>query len=102
MGAVKWWKRQRERRRLVRTLLVRDGDQCWLCTRPISRGRETLEHLIAQALGGTDALENLVLCHHGCNVHLKDRPLEQKLKMRAKWHRNASYRSVFPKTSTDC
>jgi 5-methylcytosine-specific restriction endonuclease McrA len=56
----------------------------------MAKGRETIEHLIAKALNGTDALENLVLCHRGCNVHLKDRPLEQKLKIQAKWHHNAA------------
>ena len=83
------WKELRAKRRLKRALLKRDGDRCWLCARPMAKGCETIEHLIAKALDGTDALENLVLCHHGCNVHLKDRPLEQKLKIRAKWHRYA-------------
>ena len=88
MGALKWWKKQRERRRLVRALLARDGDKCWLCNRTMAAGDATLEHLIARARGGPDTLDNLALCHQGCNTHLKDRPLEQKLKMRAKWHRN--------------
>ena len=89
MVVVKSWREQREKRRLKRALLKRDGDRCWLCTRPMPKGCETIEHLIAKALNGTDALENLVLCHQGCNVHLKDRSLDQKFKIRAKWHRHA-------------
>jgi len=86
-----WWlgkKKRRERR--VQKLLERDGRQCWLCARPIIAGEETIEHLKAKAAGGTNDLENLVLCHSGCNVHLKDRPVARKFRMRVKWHRETA------------
>jgi hypothetical protein len=57
-------------------------------------GEETIEHLRAKAAGGTGKLENLVLCHKGCNAHLKDRPLERKLRIRAQWHRAAQHQAA--------
>ncbi|ANY19218.1 hypothetical protein A6F68_00689 [Tsuneonella dongtanensis] len=49
--------------------------------------RRSLEHLTPRSLGGDDSEANLVVCHQHCNAHLKDRPREQKEKMRTKWHR---------------
>lgn len=83
--------KRRERR--VQRLLERDGRRCWLCDRPILAGEETIEHLKAKAAVGTDNLENLVLCHSGCNAHLKDRPVARKLRMRVKWHHEAARRA---------
>jgi 5-methylcytosine-specific restriction endonuclease McrA len=89
------WKRAR-RAEIVR----RDGPDCWLCTRPVPKApkragqRASIEHLRARTHGGSDALDNLVLCHDACNRHLRDRPLEQKLKIRVKWHRAAGARAT--------
>jgi 5-methylcytosine-specific restriction endonuclease McrA len=74
---------------MVAHLRARDGDDCWLCRRPIREGDATIEHLVARANGGTNDPANLALCHHGCNAHLRDRPLPRKLKMRDRWHRQA-------------
>lgn len=70
-------------------LQLRDGDLCWLCDEPIdfdavpnSKKALTFEHLIAQSRGGQGTLDNLVLCHPGCNKHLGDRPLVDKIRMR--------------------
>lgn len=70
-------------------LRARDGDKCWLCGMPIdfnakpnSSKAPTFEHLIAQSRGGTKSVENLVLCHPGCNKQLAARPLVDKIKMR--------------------
>lgn len=72
-------------------LRARDGDHCWLCdgkldfnAPPNSKKAPTKEHLEAQANGGSDALDNLVLCHPGCNRLLGNRSKADKLKMRAK------------------
>ena len=74
-------------------LRLRDGDLCWLCNYPIAFDAEpnspkspTVEHLEPKALGGADALPNLVLCHQHCNAHLRDHPKAKKLRTRAKWH----------------
>jgi 5-methylcytosine-specific restriction endonuclease McrA len=75
------------RRAIVGAIKARDGGECWLCFRVMRKGRETLEHLLAQSLGGTYALENLVLCCGGCNRQLSNRPVADKWKMRRKMER---------------
>lgn len=78
---------------MVERLRARDGDKCWLCARPLKMTatkqsrRISIEHLHPRSLGGGDEAANLVLCHHHCNLHLRDRTLETKLKMQTKWHR---------------
>ena len=77
----------------------RDGPDCWLCSLPFNERatkpgrRRSLEHHLARTLGGTDDLANLRLCHDSCNRHLGERPPEQKLRMREKWHRETARRT---------
>jgi len=73
----------------IEQLRARDGDLCWLCSGklsftapPNSKNAPTREHLEAQSIGGSDKLDNLVLCHPGCNKQLGNRPKAAKLKMR--------------------
>lgn len=70
-------------------LRARDGGKCWLCDEPLdfdavpnSKNAPTYEHLIARCRGGLNTVENLVLCHRGCNKQLGDRPLVDKIKLR--------------------
>ena len=42
----------------------------------------TIEHRIPKSSGGSDELDNLVLCHVGCNRHLADHLPAQKERMR--------------------
>ena len=80
-------KRDSERFAKVRE---RDGDNCWQCGHPMvfdgphpNKGRAaTIEHVLPLAKGGTSALDNLRLCHVGCNRHLADRDPGQKERMR--------------------
>jgi 5-methylcytosine-specific restriction endonuclease McrA len=83
------WVFRRARRKRIAALRARDGDNCWRCNRPMrfgapfNRGKAaTVEHVLARALGGTDDLGNLRLCHIGCNRHLGTAPPEQKERMR--------------------
>ncbi len=78
----------------VDRLRARDGDKCWLCDRkidfkakPNSAQAWSIEHLLSKSLGGPDILENLVLCHPGCNRMLRDRPLKDKIRMRERRRR---------------
>jgi len=93
-----WRRTAKWKRRRVAELIERDGPRCWLCTLPVpSRAtrpgrRASLEHLEARCRGGSDKLDNLVLCHDACNRHLGARPVEQKWKMREKWHRTVERR----------
>lgn len=75
----------------IARLRARDGDACWLCGRtmdfeapPGSRKAPSREHLLARSLGGRSTLDNLVLCHPGCNRQLGTRAVEDKRRMRAK------------------
>jgi 5-methylcytosine-specific restriction endonuclease McrA len=88
------WRRTRQwKQARIAQLRARDGSACWLCFRDLFTGgklknrKATIEHLTPRALGGGDALDNLVLCHPGCNQHLGCRPVDKKLKMREKWRR---------------
>jgi len=78
--------RKRRKREQLRAL---HGDNCWRCGFPMrfegpaNRGKAaTIEHLQPLAKGGTWHLDNLRLCHVGCNRHLADRTPEQKERMR--------------------
>jgi 5-methylcytosine-specific restriction endonuclease McrA len=42
----------------------------------------TIEHKVPRCQNGTDDLDNLVLCHVGCNRHLGANSPEQKERMR--------------------
>ena len=73
----------------IERLRLRDGGRCWLCDEPMhfkaaseSAAAPTKEHLLAQCHGGTDRVENLVLCHRRCNLILKDLPIAKKVKLR--------------------
>lgn len=85
-------------KRLAR-LRVRDGDNCWLCRKPLrfdgkpGRGlAATIEHHLARCLGGGNGLNNLLLCHAVCNRILGDRTPEQKERLRARWARRRARR----------
>jgi 5-methylcytosine-specific restriction endonuclease McrA len=87
---VPWWiERHRRKRALREALRKRDGDNCWRCHQPMrfgppfNRGKAaTIEHRTAQANAGGWELENLVLCHVGCNRHLGTNAPQQKERMR--------------------
>ena len=85
--AMSWAKTSSWKAKTKAKLRARDGENCWLCARPIKAGAGSIEHLIARINGGSDEIGNLVLCHRGCNTHLADRTVEKKIKMRIKWHR---------------
>lgn len=55
-----------EYRRLKLVVLVRDGYICQLCG---GGGATSVDHRLARAHGGTDALDNLQAAHPACNAH---------------------------------
>lgn len=64
----------------IRTLLVRDGNLCWLCGEPFTNhgdGAPTLDHVIPRSKGGVRANSNLRLAHRRCNHLRGDRPAEE-------------------------
>lgn len=74
----------KNRRRVLRSLLKRDGSRCCFCGRkidlnaePDSKEHVSFEHVIPWSEGGTNAITNLKLAHRGCNSHhggLRTRP----------------------------
>lgn len=65
------------------------GDDCWWCFKPINfdaearkSQRPSIEHLQPKSKGGTNALDNLRLCHPGCNKQLADRTRTEKEALR--------------------
>jgi len=84
-----WMHRLIRKRGKAARLRAIHGDLCWLCGHPMrfggppNRGKAaTIEHVVPLSRGGTGAMDNLRLCHVGCNRHLGDRTAEQKEKMR--------------------
>lgn len=71
-----------ERHRMLILILVRDGNRCWLCDRPLDRMALTLEHLHPTSKGGTNESSNQVIVHPKCNRMLDDRPKFEKLEIR--------------------
>jgi hypothetical protein len=95
----------------VEQIRARHGDGCWLCggeldfrAPPNSKKAPTKEHLQPLSLGGTSDLDNLALCHPGCNRQLANRPREDKERMRAKRRaallKQASQKSPIPPRAT--
>ncbi len=97
MGSKRKWfdpnrhmaKKIKRRQNALKSLRQRDGDICWRCGHPMRFDGEpncgkaaTIEHLQALSEGGSWALENLRLCHPGCNRHLGVHPPEHKERMR--------------------
>jgi hypothetical protein len=84
-----WMFGREKRRKKFEAIHKRDGDNCWRCHQPMdfSEPRDkkksaTIEHLTAKTNGGTLALDNVVLCHRGCNKHLGTNTPEHKERMR--------------------
>lgn len=84
-----WFFQRAKRRQRVADVRARDGDLCWRCHNPMRFGGKpncgkaaTVEHVRPLSKGGTWALDNLRLCHVGCNRHLRDHDPAQKERMR--------------------
>ena len=101
-----WNKTAKWKRARIELLQVRDGLHCWLCNRHLLKGGKrknrqiTIEHLVARSLGGGDELDNLALCHPGCNRHLANRPLDKKRKIREKKHRETARQATRSKSAS--
>lgn len=65
------------------SLLLRDGGDCWYCGKPMGEDC-TIEHLVAKADGGRNTMSNYALAHQRCNLLAADKPLVEKMALRAK------------------
>lgn len=64
-------------------LLERDGDGCWFCGASLGEDA-TIEHLVPRSAGGGNKLANYALAHARCNHLAADKPLIEKIELRAK------------------
>jgi hypothetical protein len=66
-----------------RSLLARDGDECWFCGKRLGSDITT-EHLVPKSAGGGNKMANYALAHRLCNQAAADMPLVKKIELRAK------------------
>jgi hypothetical protein len=59
-------------------LLFEQGGDCFFCKQPLAKADASVEHLVAQANGGTSAEENVVACCKAINALLGSKPLKDK------------------------
>lgn len=76
--------RSDRKHRLQQSLIARDGKVCHYCGRPlqdsISGYNEdgiSLDHVVPQANGGPDSIDNLVLACRRCNSKKKDKHYQE-------------------------
>lgn len=58
---------QQTKRRRVRQLIRRDGEECCYCGVSLTPGTRTIDHVIPRSLGGSNKIDNLVLACSPCN-----------------------------------
>lgn len=76
--------RQRNRRPvIVRALLERDGDRCFLCRKALADDM-TVEHLVPVVHGGPNHISNMALAHSACNLRMGHMSLVEKIVQREK------------------
>jgi 5-methylcytosine-specific restriction endonuclease McrA len=78
-----WRFRREQNEQRLHALRMRDGDNCSRCRRPLRfdlpDGQEMgakIEQILPRSAGGSDALDNLVLCHNRCNPGMVDNTSE--------------------------
>jgi 5-methylcytosine-specific restriction endonuclease McrA len=84
------WKLRREREaERMQALRTRDGDHCARCRRPmrfdLPAGHDAgaaIELVVPKAAGGSEAIDNLRLCHRRCNASGMDHTGEVTERMR--------------------
>jgi 5-methylcytosine-specific restriction endonuclease McrA len=74
-----------KRYKLALEIERRDGKNCWYCGEPLNHDR-TIEHLLSLCHGGSNEIENLVLCHKLCNKEAGNYSVVDKVKLRNKKH----------------
>lgn len=70
------------RERRIRYLRKRDGDDCCLCSLPMTTGEMSIEHWVPVSRDGTEDYANLGLAHRWCNEVVADLCVSEKLIVR--------------------
>ena len=77
---------RRQRWRIVRSLVRRDGDLCSICCYPMKLRADpnkdpdaaTIDHRVPRSRGGTDYFHNLQLAHRRCNPGARRRAMARR------------------------
>jgi hypothetical protein len=67
-------------RRYVPAILGRDGNECFYCGRAVTRETVVLDHVIAEAIGGSGSHRNIVSACHECNSIKQAAPADEYLR----------------------
>lgn len=83
----KHWSAQEKIKRVkksttLRTLLKRDGNECFYCGGNMGDGAETVEHILSIKHGGNNHIANMALAHHVCNTMAASMDIISKIKLR--------------------
>ena len=62
-------------------LLFEQGDRCFFCKKNLAKADASVEHLLAQANGGTNVDENVVACCKTLNALLGSKSLKEKIQI---------------------
>lgn len=74
----------------IERLLFAQGGNCFFCRQALPRGEASVEHLIAQTLGGSDNDENCVACCTTLNLLFGRMSLKEKIQVVLNQDRNFS------------
>jgi hypothetical protein len=67
-------------REYLSAILRRDADECFYCGRSVSRETVALDHVIADADGGSGSHRNIVAACHECNSMKQSTPASEHLR----------------------
>ncbi len=73
---------QKKRASRLKSLRVRDGNDCFYCGLELGTEDITLEHLLSEKDGGSKRPANLALAHKKCNELAADLPVVEKVALR--------------------
>jgi 5-methylcytosine-specific restriction endonuclease McrA len=86
-----WKFRRAQEAQRLQAVRLRDGDNCSRCRRPmrfdLPRGHDLgakVEQVVPANAGGSEAVDNLVLCHGRCNSESADNTPEVMERIRRK------------------
>lgn len=65
----------------IRTLVERDGPDCFACCWPVTPENASRDHLVPLASGGPDHIANKVLMHRDCNYQCGHMSAPEKIRM---------------------
>lgn len=68
----------------IRTLIERDGSDCFACCWPVTPEDASRDHLVPLASGGPSHIANYVLMHRDCNYQCGHMSAAEKIRMHDK------------------